>query len=263
MAQYSQKDICSLLGITRETLRHYEKEGLIVPHVNPANQYRYYDDRHVYLIAETKRYQANGFSLEEIHDMIYRDSLADYTERMEEKQRFFERMSEEYYWKQEYNRDYVMKLRMIPELLNNIFEGVHEEVVFVPLITGESLHLSEEETAASRFMMEQLQFTFMMMYFPDYHNDLCQRGFGSQKWLLTQFADLNVKTEIIPGSRAVMTVIDTEGEELTGTLARPLEQWAEEHAMKPKGTFILRQLLRTNEDGLQHRYFEAILPVED
>jgi predicted transcriptional regulator len=27
MAQYSQKDICSLLGITRETLRHYEKEA--------------------------------------------------------------------------------------------------------------------------------------------------------------------------------------------------------------------------------------------
>ena len=87
MAYYSQKDICSLLGITRETLRHYEKEGIISPHVNPQNQYRYYDETHVYLIAETKRYQANDFSLEEIRDMLYGDSLAEYTARMEEKQR--------------------------------------------------------------------------------------------------------------------------------------------------------------------------------
>ena len=56
--KYTQKDVCRLLNITRETLRHYEKEGLIVPEIDPVNQYRWYDADTVFLISECKRYQA-------------------------------------------------------------------------------------------------------------------------------------------------------------------------------------------------------------
>ena len=59
--KYTQKDICRLLNIKRETLRHYEKEGIITPEVNADNQYRFYDDYQMYLIAECKRYHAQPF----------------------------------------------------------------------------------------------------------------------------------------------------------------------------------------------------------
>ena len=87
--KYKQKDVCRLLNIKRETLRHYEKEGIIVPEIDPQNQYRYYDDYQVYLISECKRYQANEFSLSEIKEMLTKDSLHDYLQRMEKKQEDF------------------------------------------------------------------------------------------------------------------------------------------------------------------------------
>ena len=71
--QYTQKDICRLLNIKRETLRHYEKEGIIRPEVNADNQYRFYDDYQFYLISECKRYQINGFSIGEIRQMLQQE----------------------------------------------------------------------------------------------------------------------------------------------------------------------------------------------
>ena len=40
---YQAKDICKLLDISPETLRYYEKTGVISPKINEKNNYRYYD----------------------------------------------------------------------------------------------------------------------------------------------------------------------------------------------------------------------------
>ncbi|MCR4951502.1 MAG: MerR family transcriptional regulator [Solobacterium sp.] len=261
MNYYSQKEICSLLQITRETLRHYEKEGIIVPYVNEANRYRYYDDSHVYLIAETKRYQANEFSLEEIKQMLTADTLAEYTERVGEKADYFEKMAEEYYWKQEYIRDYQMKLRMIPDLLNVVFEGVMEEIGFFPF---DGKPMSEADGKTHSFIMDQLRFTFMMLYFPDCTKEGPRTGFGSQKWLLDKFAAEKIPASRLPGSKAVMTVTDTGSDPIVScSCAEPLLRYAEEKGLKPKGQLIMKQLVKTNGRDGQHRYFETILPVED
>ena len=53
--KYTQKDICRLLNIKRETLRHSEKEGIIRPEVNADNQYSVDDDYKFYPISECKR----------------------------------------------------------------------------------------------------------------------------------------------------------------------------------------------------------------
>ena len=42
--KYTAKDVCRMLNITRETLRYYEKVGIIHPEIDPVNKYRYYDD---------------------------------------------------------------------------------------------------------------------------------------------------------------------------------------------------------------------------
>ena len=38
--KYSTKNICDIFGITRETLRHYERVGLLNPYINPDNGYK-------------------------------------------------------------------------------------------------------------------------------------------------------------------------------------------------------------------------------
>ena len=48
--RYTQKDVCRAFDIKRDTLRHYERLGIIEPEVDPSNGYRYYDDWQINLL---------------------------------------------------------------------------------------------------------------------------------------------------------------------------------------------------------------------
>lgn len=43
METYKISQIAKLLGLSSDTIRFYEKKGLVHPSVNPDNQYREYD----------------------------------------------------------------------------------------------------------------------------------------------------------------------------------------------------------------------------
>lgn len=81
--RYTQKDICKAFDVTRDTLRHYERLGILVPEVDPTNCYRYYDDWQISLLWECKRYQAMGFSLSEISQILHADLLERFGGRIE------------------------------------------------------------------------------------------------------------------------------------------------------------------------------------
>ncbi len=71
---YSIGDISKLLGLTPESLRHYERLGLIKPTSIGENGYRFYDMQtytHLYFI---KKYRSLGFSLPEIKEIFDKDT---------------------------------------------------------------------------------------------------------------------------------------------------------------------------------------------
>lgn len=261
--KYTQKDVCRLLNITRETLRTYEKLGILKPEIDPKNQYRYYDDYQVYLIAECKRYQANEFSLNEIQTMLEEDSLADYTARMENRLTHFEKKALEYEMAADLTRDYVMRLNMVKDLIGKPFEGIHEAVIFVPEKRGHLLHLDEASIEANHFIMNHLKFTFMMAYFPSVSSDEYEWGFGMPESMCSQ---LNLNTVLyrkIQAFKAVSCIVDAGSAwHFEPSLAKPLLAYAAEHGLSPSGPFCLRQLVKTKETDGIHRYFEAFLPIE-
>jgi len=258
--KYTQKDVCKLLNIKRETLRHYEKEGIIVPEIDPENQYRYYDDYQVYLISECKRYQANEFSLSEIKDMLMKDSLHVYIQRMEKKQADFERKMDFYQKLSAFNEDYLMRLRMIRDMLNQPFKGYAEEIHFVAEKENNQLILTQENISANTMFREELSFSFMMAYFPDYHKDDYQWGFGQR--IDTGNSENGGIT--LHASAAVMAIIDVGSEwNYSNTNADLLLAYAKENHLHPTGIFYMQQLVRTNEEDGIHRYMEAILPIKE
>ena len=256
--KYKQKDVCRLLNIKRETLRHYEKEGIIVPEIDPQNQYRYYDDYQVYLISECKRYQANEFSLSEIKEMLTKDSLHDYLQRMEKKQEDFEKKMDFYQKLSAFNEDYLMRLRMIPNMLNKPFQGYEEEILFVAEKENNQLILTQENISANTMFREELSFSFMMAYYPDYHKTDYQWGFG-QRIKMGNSANGGI---VLPASAAVMAIIDIGSEWIySNSNADLLLSYAKENHLQPTGIFYMQQLVRTNEEDGAHRYMEAILPI--
>ncbi len=57
-------------GISRHTIRYYEKFGLIEPHGRQENNYRYYSEDDLATIAFIDRVKRLGFSLREIREFL-------------------------------------------------------------------------------------------------------------------------------------------------------------------------------------------------
>ncbi|MDP3176728.1 MAG: MerR family transcriptional regulator, partial [Spirochaetaceae bacterium] len=59
-------EFCERLGIGRETVRHYERLGLLSPARRAGNGYRDFSEGELHRIAFIRRMKAAGFSLGEI-----------------------------------------------------------------------------------------------------------------------------------------------------------------------------------------------------
>lgn len=64
--------LAAATGVSPDTLRYYEKEGLIEPPSRSASGYRQYDDAHVARVRFVRSAQALGFTLGEIRGIVPR-----------------------------------------------------------------------------------------------------------------------------------------------------------------------------------------------
>jgi len=63
-------ELAEQAGVNRETLRYYERRGLLKPARRTASGYRVYDQESAARLLFIKRAQTFGFSLEEIRDLL-------------------------------------------------------------------------------------------------------------------------------------------------------------------------------------------------
>jgi|SRR5690606_38888845 len=57
-------------GMSRHTLRYYEKEGLLLEVTRSGNRYRHYPEEAVQRVMMVRQLKELGFSLQEIRDLI-------------------------------------------------------------------------------------------------------------------------------------------------------------------------------------------------
>ena len=62
---YTVSDVTKKLGISRSTLFHYERGGLVVPEKDPVNGYRLYSQGTLDRLVMLTQFQKAGFSLAE------------------------------------------------------------------------------------------------------------------------------------------------------------------------------------------------------
>jgi DNA-binding transcriptional MerR regulator len=70
MQPYSIKQLADLAGVSRRTLHHYDKIGLLKPSGKGANRYRYYDDQAALRLQQILFYRELGISLAEIQEIL-------------------------------------------------------------------------------------------------------------------------------------------------------------------------------------------------
>lgn len=87
--------VCKLYGITPDTLRHYEKKGLLFPVVDSENGYRYYSAEQLDVVEMILNSKNIGIPLEEIRQVIDTENMESYLDMLKrQKQELGEKMKE-------------------------------------------------------------------------------------------------------------------------------------------------------------------------
>lgn len=84
--KYHISEIAAALDISVETVRNYEKCGLIEPSRNERNNYREYNAIDINLIRRARSYMSYGFSLSEATDLIHHQDLLGLAQKMESRE---------------------------------------------------------------------------------------------------------------------------------------------------------------------------------
>lgn len=206
-SRYSTKSICQIFNITRETLRHYERMGLLEPYINPENGYREYSYWDVCTIIDILKYRSFGLSIADIKEAIFDldyptivDSLEAHTHLYKKQIRQYELLL------QKAVRDLSL-LRAAQDHMNEIIETDIEDLFYIPYTTDPSgKYFSSMQKA-----FDNSQFFTTALILNNEHHDLDCYGLATEN----VYADyLKIEEGIlIKKSPVVSQIIDLVGRE--------------------------------------------------
>lgn len=152
--EFSTTEFCKFCNVGREALRLYERLGLISPRTNPDNRYRIYDAWDASKIAEIKHYQALGFSLKEIADILENSDLTQTIGSMENSVSIYQDRIRYYQMLCKKTEEELKVIRRIPEMLGRYFTWVLPELVYFQIPEKKQGAKNQEET----YFMQYLDF---------------------------------------------------------------------------------------------------------
>lgn len=79
-------EVAKLLGVSTTAIRKYEEKGLLTFARNAENDYREFDAMTVGMLVRIRQLRQEGFSLDEINEMIKRMGVAEIREKYEQRQ---------------------------------------------------------------------------------------------------------------------------------------------------------------------------------
>ena len=265
--KYTAKHICKLFGINRETLRYYEKEGLLHPEIDEKNRYRYYDDWEINYILEIFQYRNLGFSIDEIRSLQEKDTLHDYIEKMKKRQHAMNRQMQYQEMITERSSEFLNSLEMIQYRLGT-YELVYRPGIYtVPIRNNFELIFSEKYAKVYPIVLKNFEFFENAVHIP---RDSFQKkteehiwGFAIEKRWADKIKIDTSNMEYVPEQLCIRTVLDAS------------ERWNFKHGLFEDGMqFILANnmeldgdifgylLARIHEEDRYCRFIEAYIPVK-
>lgn len=266
--KYTVKDVCKIYKINRETLRYYEKEGLIKPIKDEYNNYRYYDEWEINFIGECRKYRSMGFSIQEIKEVLSSDNLEQFIQKVESKQKDIDDQLHFYQMWSKRNSEYVTDLKNIIPRLGKI-EIVDSEPRYIMPYRKQYNQLMDKKTInAMTDLMENHTFVDSMLFIPydDYMNKTENFYWGFS--IRDQWVDaLNFPAEQYiheNKQKCICTTIDAGDKGgVNYNLFKDVMTYMEYHRFKLCGDIFGILLTRVHENGKYCRYLEMYFPITD
>ncbi|MGB4587783.1 MAG: MerR family transcriptional regulator [Clostridiaceae bacterium] len=266
---YTIKKFASMQGLTVDTLRQYEKKGIIRPFHDEENGYRYYTDMDVRIVATSRWFSSLGFTLSQVAEIMKNLS------NKELQDAFSMRVVEQ-------KRQIAFENEKLQELLR--FQKYYEliekeelfyeevtlpELIFLPHSHKDTLMQDEDVLPYVRAWMELLPITFYTRRIPlasiegeepfSYYMALCISEENSKLWTLPMpsFAQSS------PPRKCIHTILRKNHEEVLSLkhLEKPM-QYLKERNLVLSGDVVTMYISSRIEEGRKVNYHYAYFPIE-
>ena len=265
--KYTAKHICRLLGINRETLRYYEKEGLLHPEIDENNRYRYFDDWEINYILEIFQYRNLGFSIEEVRSLFEKDTLDEYIQKMESRRCSMQNEIRCRELAIERSSEFLTSLRMIPCRMGTYELIYHPAIYTVPLRKNYDLFFSEQYADVYPLVLKNYEFFENTVHIrqEDFRNSTGRYtwGFGiEERWAEALKLDTGAM-DYVPEQLCIRTVIDAgERWNFNYNLFADALRFIHADHLEPDGDIIGYLTARIHDNNKYCRFIEAYFPVK-
>ncbi len=266
--KYRAKEVSRITGIPVDTLRYFEKKGVISPKIDENNHYRYYTAWDINFLFEYVNYRELEYSSKDLIQYIHHASLQEQINMMEDQYRYFQEKCGYYQMLCDLTRKHIKAIRNIEGRLNQI------EFVTMPeyryILYRQNYFFYNARTVSQEFeeWLKYLAFTENIVIIPKEIMDT--RGDNLYFWGLMLRKDWYEKLKLPEGENArtiesrlcIKTLVEASGE---GTFHYHLLDQAmlfiEEHNFRLDGDPYGILLTRSHDEKGIHRFIEFYLPV--
>ncbi|MCC8075872.1 MAG: MerR family transcriptional regulator [Clostridiales bacterium] len=266
MGEFSQR-----LGVTRDLVKHYEKQGILTSRREEGNQYRYYYHSQYPAILISKKLQNLGYSLREIGHLLNEATLEEYADENALRIAALER--------EQLLRSMALEgLRFVHACQQKAIEGTlvgsweieeRPDLVFFPFSgMTEFLPLSPEDTAA---MTDWTEATPAVEYCRLIQEGKVIFGFTASAELarllelggsqVEQFPACRVFCYYLKIPRSTIGGKANSDEEEIQKMLPPALAAMEAQGLKAEGPILVRHLFEAPEDGKYFYYCQMSIPV--
>lgn len=264
--KYKISDVSKILNIPIDTLRFYEKRGIINPNKDSKTAYRVFDDWDINYLLEYQRYRKMDYTLPEIRNIMYDLNYKEYLKLIKEKQELISRKAKYYQLLEIKNLNYI-------KLLENIDFDYHlsdfNTKIFIPHRKNFEYKQSKELGGVFKYLMEYYALidNAVVFRYKDIisNEDNFEWGFGIEKNEANKLEipyDNNLKIEEISINNCIRFIVNAgERWNFSKQLLNPVFEYMKQNKYYLNGNIYGRLLARIN-DTEYLRYIEFFVPFD-
>lgn len=262
---YTIGQVAKFLGVSRDTLKFYEKKELLNPKQNSENGYRKYNHLDIYDITTVNFYREIDIEIKKIQELRKSKSIEGIKSLLEEKE-------QEVLEKIEYNKLLLKKIQIVKEDCEKIkkYLGVYVVKEMKPIeIKGEMEHYtSYDEYDTLKESTDRLKKAVILTSLRRVirFND---EGMLEDKFIIVRKVedfDKAIEGEVLSHPKCLYTIVEdgrwsTGGKNSDHIVEASIRKVAKEKGYELLGLVYINLLLTTYEEGLERVFLEMYVPI--
>lgn len=267
--KYKIKEVSKITNVPVDTLRYLEKIGIIHPHIDENNRYRYYNAWDINFIFEYMNYRKLEYSTAEIIHYLYEATLSEQIDMIKDKQMYYDLRKNKYDLLSKRNQFFLNETMAIDQKLNtiDIVDGINWNLLFYR--ENYTFDTSDSLLEILPIWLKNFQYLDNIVTIPK--ETLLNKSDNMYHWSLAltnemqEILQLPIDEHVfhLAKSKCIQMLVDAGGEgNFHYHLLDKAMKYIEDHNFKLIGDPYGILLTRCHSDKGFHRYILFYLPIE-